>query len=260
MTQILPVGRFFSSGAADWIAVGKSMADILKQSQTSTVIDFNQLKQYAQKSLNQIIYEDLKGKILRGDIAPATRLQEDRLAKTYQTSRTPVRDALRKLDQENVLKKLDYGGYLINELTLDEIEEIFELRAVIESYAAFLATSRISEAEIEKMEEILEDSRSAIKKEDFESFIELNTDFHALLYKASRGKHVLRILQGLWDYFYRHRKTIFTKKSNLEDSLRGHERMLQTMKSGDAEGVEKLVRQHIREALAAFKKESKKKE
>jgi DNA-binding GntR family transcriptional regulator len=182
------------------------MRFVREQNRIDRPIDFRILKEYAKTNLSEIIYDNLKGKILKCDFKSSERLQEDNLARDYQSSRTPIRDALRKLNQENIIEKLPYGGYRIIELTLKEIEEIFGIRAVLEGYAALLATQRVSETEIKQMEKILKNSQQAIKNNDYGEFVELNTEFHDCLYNASRSEHLLRILRNLRDYFYRYQK------------------------------------------------------
>jgi DNA-binding GntR family transcriptional regulator len=120
---------------------------------------------HIQKRNIKFIYENLKGKILRGDISSDDRLQEDNLTKEYETSRTPIGEPLRRLEDENVIEKLHYGGYKVKELTMKDIDEIFGIRCILESYAASLATQRITEDDIEKMEDILRKSQEALEKE-----------------------------------------------------------------------------------------------
>ncbi|MBN1849581.1 MAG: GntR family transcriptional regulator [Deltaproteobacteria bacterium] len=213
----------------------------------------------AKKSLNDIVYEDLKKRILKGEITREQRLQEDNLARNSGLSRTPFRDALRRLEQENILIKLKYGGYQVKDLTLDEVSELFGIRSVLESYAALLAAQRVTKADIKKMESLIAKSKEASAKEDYEMFTDLNTQFHDYLYAASKSEHLLKILQNLRDYFYRYRKVILQTKTNLEDSIRDHEMMIQKMKEGEYETVERLVKDHINRALEALKKENKKK-
>ena len=220
--------------------------------------DFHIKKNYVKKSLNEIIYENLKGKILRGDISSDDRLQEDNLTKEYETSRTPIRDALRRLEHENIIEKLHYGGYKVKDLTMKNIEDIFGIRRVLESYAASLATLRMTEDDVKKMEAILRKSQEALVNKDYGAFIELNTEFHLSLYSASKSEYLLRILQNLRDYFYRYRKIILKTKSNLEDSLKNHEMMIQKMKEGDQDAVEHLVKEHVNRALKVLKKEMNK--
>ena len=211
--------------------------------------DFRIIRDHAKKTLNEIIYEDLRNQILRGDILSKDRLQEANLAKDYETSRTPIRDALRKLEQENIIEKLSYGGYEIKEVAIEEIEEIFGIRSALESYAASLATERITETEINVIEEILESAKEALENNDYETFISLDTEFHTSFYKASRSEHLLRILLNLWDYFIRYRKVAFLTKPNLEDSLKGHRMILKKLKERDQKAVENLVREHVNSAL-----------
>jgi DNA-binding GntR family transcriptional regulator len=222
--------------------------------------DLNSMKDIAKKSLNDIIYEHLKERILKGEILPGERLQEDNLAKDSGSSRTPFRDALRRLEQENIIEKLHYGGYQVKELTLKDIEELFGIRSVLEGYAASLATRRIKKSDIKKMEAILKKSRSASEKEDYESFVKLNTEFHEFLYAASKSEHLLGILRNLREYFFRYRRVILRTRNNLEDSIRDHEMMIQKMNEGDYQTVERLVKEHIMRALEALKKESRKME
>ena len=141
----------------------------------------------------------------------------------------------------------------MKELTMNAVEEVFGIRGVLEGYAAVLATQRITEAEIEEMEEILLRSERALQENDYEAFIESNTEFHAKLYSASRSEHLLKLLQNLLDYFYRYRNIIDRTRSHLEDSHRGHRMMIEKMRERDENAVEVIVREHIRQALRAFK-------
>ena len=211
--------------------------------------DFVVIRSFTKKTLNEIIYDDLKDKIFKGDIGSKGRLQEDNLAKDYETSRTPIRDALRKLEQENIVEKLPYGGYEIKEVAIEEIEEIFGIRSVLESYAASLATVRITDAEIEEIEDVLARAQEAVKNDDYDMFIDLDTEFHTSFYKASRSEHLLRILLNLWDYFIRYRKVAFLTKPNLENSLNGHKMIFKKLKERDQIAVERLVREHVNSAL-----------
>lgn len=210
------------------------------------------------KSLNDIVYENLKKRILTGEITTEQRLQEDNLAKNSGLSRTPFRDALRRLEQEDIIIKLKYGGYKVKELTLKEISELFGIRSVLESYAASLATQHITKTDIKRMERLIEKSKKASENVNYELFTDLNTEFHDYLYAASRSEHLLKILKNLRDYFFRYRRIILQTKTNLEDSIRDHEMMIEKMKERDHETVEKLVKEHISRALEALKKENRK--
>lgn len=238
----------------------KFLSGINEDGQLKSDIGFKSLKEYNRKTLNEIIYDDLKARILRGDISSDDKLQEDSLTALYETSRTPIRDALRRLAQEDIIEKRNYGGYIIKELTIGDIEEIFNLRAVLESYAAALATRRVTSDEIVEMEKILSQSRDAVNNNDFESCVNLNTIFHSYLYNASKSDRLLKIIYNLWDYFYRYRKVIYRTRHHLEDSYKDHRLMLEKMKEGDERVVEQIVKEHVYNALCAYKEEVEKKQ
>lgn len=210
------------------------------------------------KSLNETIYQDIKDRILKGSLSSDLKLQEDNLTEDYSTSRTPIRDALRRLEQENLIEKLHYGGYKIRELTLKEIEEVYGIRRALESYAASLATQRIKPQDIGKLEEILERSRRAASENDYTAFIQLNTEFHRFLYFLSDSELLIKILKNVWDYFYRYRRLILNEQHNLEAAVRDHEAMIAKMKVKDAEAVEKLVKEHVDDALKVLLKQIEK--
>jgi len=210
------------------------------------------------QNLSDIIYNDIKEKILKGEILSDFKLQEDNLTENYNTSRTPIRDALRRLEQENLIEKLHYGGYKIKELSLREIQEIYGIRRALESYAASLATQRVKLKDIEKLEEILDQSRKAADENDYAAFIHLNTEFHRYLYFLSDSEMLIKILQNVWDYFYRYRRLILNEKHHLEAAIRDHEAMIEKMKIKDSKAVEKLVKDHVDDALGVLLEQLKK--
>lgn len=100
------------------------------------------------KSLGQHVFENLKNAIVKGDMQPGGRLIESRLAETLGISRTPVREAIHKLEREGYLRKLSRGGFSVLGLSREDVEETFGIRSVLESYAARLAAEKHRKAEI----------------------------------------------------------------------------------------------------------------
>jgi DNA-binding GntR family transcriptional regulator len=213
------------------------------------VQDFAFIKEISTRPLGEIIYGYLKKIIMRGDVSDNQRLSEAELVKSLGVSRTPIRHALDRLEQEKFIRKLPYGGYDIKQLTRKDIEEIFGIREVLESYAASLATKHITQPMLKKLDQIIFRSRSALANDDPDEFVELNTKFHDTLYRASGSEQLYVMIQNLHDYLYRYRKMILFRKTNREDSLRDHETMLKAMSAGDEDSVEKLVREHVARAL-----------
>lgn len=210
------------------------------------------------RGLSHSIYDTLRRAILRGEIPAGQRFVEEKLASVLGASRTPVREALQRLRQEELLDKLKYGGYEVRRIAAKEIEEIFGIRSVLESYAAVLATRRMDKDLLAELRGIIQRSRAALEKGEAEELISLNTEFHDKLYKASGSERLYRMIQELRDHFYRFRRVILAKGSMPDISLKDHERMMRAMVKGDEKAVERIVRQHILRGMGVVLKEIKK--
>jgi len=197
------------------------------------------------RALREEAYEALRNAILRGRVKPGQRLKEERLAAEMGTSRTPVREAFHKLEQEELVIRLNRGGFVVREWTRSEVEEIFGIRSVLESYAAVVATQNMDEVKLARLEDKLEESERALKKGDTERFIQLNTEFHDILYKSSNSRKLYHMINNLRDYFYRYRVAILEVNGMPRLSLRDHKGMVSAMKKKDFALVERLVREHI---------------
>src|SRR5208283_144260 len=105
--------------------------------------------------LREQVYAGIKNAIISGEFEPGKRLIEERLAEDMKTSRTPVREAIQKLEKEGLIHRLLRGGFAVKGVSEEEVEEVFGLRAVLEGYAAYLATARIQKDELDALEEII---------------------------------------------------------------------------------------------------------
>jgi len=197
------------------------------------------------KFLREQVYKTLKNTILEGKIQPKKRLIEERLADEMGTSRTPVREAIQKLEKEGLIYKLPRGGYAVSIITDDDIEEVFGIRSVLEGYAGYLATSRATEEDFKALEEIVEKEEECLRNNNTEEIVRLNTEFHDLLYSAAKSAKLFSIINDLRDYIYRYRIIIFSYSGMAEISISDHKEMISLMKAKRALQVEKLIRKHI---------------
>lgn len=156
-----------------------------------------------------------------------------------------MREAFHKLEQEELVTRLPRGGFVVREWTRSDVEEIFGIRSVLESYAAAVATQNMDGAKLARLEDKLEESERALERGETERFIQLNTEFHDILYKSSNSRKLYHMIHNLRDYFYRYRVAILGVNGMPRLSLRDHKRMVAAMKKKDSAVVEKLVREHI---------------
>ena len=197
------------------------------------------------KSMGQHVFEHLRRAIINGHLEPEKRLVESRIAEVLDISRTPVREAIHKLEREGFLKKLPRGGFTVKGLTRDDIEETFGIRSVLESYAARLATVNHQAEDLTGLEEKIQEYRAYLDEGRLDKLTRVNTEFHDILYAQSRSPRLIRMINGLRDQIYRYRQIILRQASLARISNEDHREMVRLIRTGDEEGVETLVRDHI---------------
>ncbi len=197
------------------------------------------------RSVGDAVYDTLKTAITKGDLAPGQRLIERQLSIQLHTSRIPIREAIRKLEKDGLVEKLLKRGYVVKSVTEDEIDETFGIRAVLESYAAYLATDHLTDALVKRLERSIDAYREALAHRNVQKMTEANAQFHEIIYKASGSGKLYTLINNFRDYISRYRKTLLTTHEFARVSLEDHIRMLDAMRERDSEKVEGLVRKHI---------------
>ena len=197
------------------------------------------------KPLGQHVFDNLKQAIIRGNIAPGEWLVESHIAEMLGISRTPVREAIHKLERERLIERQPRGGFTVLGLNRDDIEETFGIRSVLEGYAARLATLKHQPKELKALEKKIEQYTQCLHKKQMDALPGINTEFHELLYDISKSPRLIHMINGLRDQIYRFRQIILKNKKLANISNEDHIQMLKFMHQRDAEKVESLVREHI---------------
>ena len=190
-------------------------------------------------------YNHLKSDVLSGHFKPGERLTEEHLAKTLGVSRTPVREAIHKLDREGLLEHNRSGGFFVVGLNRSDIEETFGIRAVLDSYAARLAAIKHREKDLEPLEEKLNEYQIFLDRGEMDALPGINTEFHERLYALSNSPRLIKMINDLRDHVYRFRQVLLKSKEWARASNDDHRQLLKLLRKRDADGVEKLVREHI---------------
>lgn len=196
-------------------------------------------------SMGQHVYEHLKQAIIRGEAAPGSRLVESRIAGAMGVSRTPVREAIHKLEREGLLRKQPRGGFIVLGLNRDEIEETFGIRSILEGYAARMAAIKHEEEELFALEDKIDEYRMYMNQEDLDALPAINTEFHDLLYALSRSPKLIKMINDLRDQIFRFRQMILKNVKNARISHEDHLLMLDYIRKRKHRDVEKLAREHI---------------
>jgi len=197
------------------------------------------------RPIGEMAYVSLKGAIVRGDLHPGQRLVESALSARMGISRIPVREAIKKLEQDGLIEKLGKGGFIVKNPSRKEIEETFGIRACLESYAAALATGHMDAPTIDRLENVLRRYRDALERRDIAKMTQLNNQLDEIIFSTSGSRKLYALIANFRDFISRYRKVLLTCMEYAAISLSEHEEIVQAMKEGDVEGVEKLVRKHL---------------
>ena len=189
------------------------------------------------------IYRRLRQAILRGDILARTRLIETEVAEKLGSSRTPVREAISKLERDGLVVPLISGGVEVVD-TAREMGDICYIREALEGTAARLAASRIQESELRRLEELLVLSRN-LSNNEYQNRVVLNNEFHEIIFKASRSERLVQMIGSFREFFASEKSLGKYNKKDTETALKHHEQIVQALRAGDGKRVEMLVRRHI---------------
>lgn len=195
------------------------------------------------KPLREIVFESMREAIISGVLKPGERLMEIQLADEMGVSRTPVREAIRKLELEGFVVMIPRKGAYVAGVTHKDVADVFEIRAALEGLAAGLAAERATNEEIEEMERVLLFNEGEPKT--LEQIVESDTGFHALVYKASRNDRLVQILANLREQIQRFRATSLAVPGRIKNAIEEHRAIVEALANHDVEKAQELAANHI---------------
>ncbi len=205
------------------------------------------------KSLKQQAYNAIRAKILNCEYPPNTFLNEDLLCREFNVSRTPIRDALSRLEQENLVKIISKKGIMVAPLTLNEINTIYETRILLEPYILCTYGSRITDSKLQKMQENI---KKAEKKLDhIQELYTLDDEYHRMIVELCENKYLIQCYSNIYAQNLRLRIISGNdNKDRLSASCQEHKMITDAILNKDYEQSAKAMRTHLLESKeAAFK-------
>jgi DNA-binding GntR family transcriptional regulator len=194
-------------------------------------------------------YEYLKSGILSGRFSPGERLTEEHLAEELGVSRTPVREALHKLEQEGLIEPLESRGFCVPHDSVEEIEDLFDLRTVLEGYTLKIICERITEEQIALLDQLIERAEDARQRKKIDEVFHWNTQFHDTLDGMVADKRRFHnLIVNIRKYVLRYRKETLQYLGAGKRAIDGHRQILLALKLKDPELCERVMRIHIRQA------------
>ena len=206
------------------------------------------------QSLTSAVAEKLRDQIIRGVIPEGAQLRQDVIAAQYQVSRIPVREALRQLDAEGLITIFPNRGAIVPELSPDDIEELFAIRALLEPEVLKLSIPRLSPADLAHADEILNKYVKELRREDhISTWGRLNWQFHSTLYSRAGRPHFMTIIRNVNHKGERYTRLQLYLTHGMKRANEEHHAMLELCRKGEVGSACKLLRQHIQYAGQSLK-------
>ncbi len=199
-------------------------------------------------NLSEAVYEIIKQRLLNQQVEPGTKLREEDLADQLGVSRTPVREAINKLERETLVEVIPRYGTFVANISSKDVEEIYQIREALECLAMRLALPRFKKSKLLELTRIHKECETPMEKDDFDPFIKVDTAFHHLLVRLSKNERLRRLMSNLDNQIRLCRLESFSVPGRAKKSLEEHQRIIEAMLKENAEEAEDLLRQHSRNA------------
>jgi DNA-binding GntR family transcriptional regulator len=212
-----------------------------------------------QRSLQERTYQAMRSALLDGEYMPGDRIYEATIAQALGVSRNPVREAVRRLQQDGLLEVRPHYGIYVTNIPTEEIEDIYRIRGALEATAAGLATSRMSDAEIDELEEIYGEQVNAANNASplpREPVSVVQADrFHHAIHVGAQSPRLLALLEQIYAQVTHFRNLTLRVPGRASVSAAGHRAILEAIRSRDVGGAEHEMRAHIDDARQALERQ-----
>ena len=197
------------------------------------------------KPLREMVYEELKMQILKGSIIPGTRMMEVELAEEMGVSRTPIREAIRKLEKEGLVTIEPRRGAYASMISTEDMVEILEVRQDLEGLAAYFAADRMEKSQMEELRQVSNSYNEAVKEGNMEAMIKHDTRFHHIIVESCRNKILVQMIEQLQELVLRFRYIYYDNFKRAENMPEEHEAIVAAIAEGDADKARAAADIHI---------------
>ena len=197
----------------------------------------------------ETIFRGVKAEILAGKLKPGQKLRQEELARRYGISRTPVRDALKKLEAEGLVTFQSNRYATLPQLDLGEFKEVYSIRGVLEPLAARLAAPRLTEKNLEHLTDLVKRMEEASRLDELGNWLILDYEFHHSLFKPSDSPRLLKLISSFWNSSHHFRRAYCKLPGRIQKAEKMHCRLLAAAEARDEEMLALLTRTHIQDSL-----------
>lgn len=195
--------------------------------------------------LRDVVFNTLREAILKGELEPGERLMEIQLAERLGVSRTPIREAIRKLELDGLVVMVPRKGAEVANITEKNLKDVLEVRRALEELAVQIACKRMTKEQLEELKSALNDFKKAVKSKDLTAITESDVKFHDVIYLSTDNQRLIQILYNLREQMYRYRMEYIKDYSQHLSLIKEHEELLKSIENKDKEWATKVAVEHI---------------
>jgi phosphonate utilization transcriptional regulator len=196
-------------------------------------------------SLPMLVQEEIERLIMTGELPVGSRINESELAQRFNTSRGPIREALRALEEAGLVRTEKNRGMFVREIAFEEAEEIYELREALEEVIGRRAALAVTPAGIERLKAMVEAMRAAAQAQELEQYAQLNLQFHDILLDTAGSAKLTETYQRLIKELSLFRMRALDGGGGLRVSADEHREIVDALASGEPEHAARVMRQHV---------------
>ena len=200
--------------------------------------------------LRDVVFNTLRQAILRGELKPGERLMEIQLANKLGVSRTPIREALRKLELEGLVNMVPRKGAEVADITEKSLRDVLEVRKALEELSVQLACEKITEEEIEELKRVAERFKDTLDDQDVTKIAEADEAFHDVIYTATDNQKLILLLNNLREQMYRYRVEYLKKEEAYPQLIAEHEELIDNISKRNKEEATRIMCEHIDNQVA----------
>ena len=207
------------------------------------------------KPLRDVVFETLRDAIIKQVLKPGERLMEIQLADEMGVSRTPVREAIRKLELEGLVVMVPRKGAYVAGVSMKDIHEVYEVRAALEMLAVSLAAERITDEELDALErQVLRESEAEANADEhsLDNIIYIDSSFHDIIYQAAHNQRLVQFVNILQEQLQRFRAASLSRPGRSKTALEEHKQIVEALAERNGELAAKLAKEHIENAENAM--------
>ena len=203
--------------------------------------------------LRDVVFNTLREAILKGDLKPGERLMELQLASKLGVSRTPIREAIRMLEQEGLAVTTPRKGAEVAKMTLKDMEDVLEIRDTLDELAVRIACQKITDEQLKQLEDVKELFEKNTQTNNVKNIAEADVSFHDVIYEATGNPKLVTLLNNLREQVYRYRVEYIKDPKNYPTLIAEHEAILDSLKNRDVKNAVEAMHVHVANQAEAVK-------